>query len=142
MIENCSLALPFFSVQVAMLTLSPMMVAPVCRVGDPLNLTCTASVDFISWSIFRANEQGKAINDELINSIDDNQMSQTVVNSAMFTFARTSAQGATPLISTLSIDNVSIGLNGTVVRCMEAGNMMSSASTTIQIIDTSQSKFA
>ena len=115
-----------------------MTVAPVCHVRDLLNLTCTASVDFISWSVFRANEQGKAINDELINSIEV----QIVVNSAMFTFTRTFAQGAIPLISTLSIDNVSIGLNGTVVCCMEAGNMIISASTTIQIIDTSQSEFA
>ena len=41
-----------------MLTLSPTMAAPVCRVGDPLELTCTASVEFIRWSILQANEHG------------------------------------------------------------------------------------
>ena len=30
-----------------MVKLSPEMVAPVCHVGDPLLLTCTASVEFI-----------------------------------------------------------------------------------------------
>ena len=96
--------------------------------------------------IFRVNEQGTlemaVINDELINSRDANQMAQTVVDSVTFTFMRTSAQFASPLISTLSIDSVSIGLNGIVVRCMGAGNMTLSASTTIQIIDTSQSELA
>ena len=129
-----------------MVTLSLMMVAPVCRVGDPLQLTCTATVEFISWSIFRISEQGTLemeINDVQINSRDPNQMPiQTVANSATFTFSRNSAQGASPLISTLSIDSVSIGLNGTVVHCSEIGNSGTLASSTIQIVDTSQSKLA
>ena len=101
-----------------MVTLYPMMLAPVCCVGDPLQLTCTATVEFISWSAFRISEQGTLemeISDEPINSRDANQMAQTVVNSAMFTFNRSSACGASPLISTLSIDSVSIGLNGTLM---------------------------
>jgi hypothetical protein len=51
-----------------------------------------------------------------------------------------STEGALPLITRLSIDSVSIGLNGTVVRCSDVANPMTSASTTIQIIDTSQSE--
>ena len=123
-----------------MLILSPMMVAPVCHVGDQLRLTCTASVQYIRWSILQANEQGTLVevaNSVQINSIDDNQMSQRIANSATFTFERSSDQRASPLISTLSIDSVSIGLNGTVLRCSGVGNP---ASTTIQIIDTSQSE--
>ena len=62
------------------------------------------------------------------------QISQRVINSTTFTFMRSSAQNG-PLISTLSIDSVSIGLNGTVVRCVEVGgSMLSSASTIIHII--------
>ena len=124
-----------------MVTLSPMMVAPVCHVGDPLQLTCTATVEYISWSVFRTSEQGtleREINDELINSRDENQMAHTVVNSATFTFSRSSAQNALPLISTLSIDSVSIGLNGTVVQCSNVGNITISTLTTIQIIDISE----
>ena len=67
-------------------------------------------------------------------------MAQTVVNSATFTFTRTSSQGELPLISVLNINSTNINLNGTVVQCMEGGNMMTSALTTIQIIDTSQSE--
>ena len=126
-----------------------MTVAPVCHVGDPLQLTCNASVQFISWSVFRVNEQGileRAFIDEPMNSIDMLQMTETTVkNLATFTFVRTSAQGELPLISTLSIDSVSIGLNGTVVHCMDTRNKeenMTSASTTIQVVDTNQSELA
>ena len=133
-----------------MLTISPMTVAPVCRVGDSLNLTCIASVEFITWRVFRVNEQGmleKAINDEPINSQDPFQMPEPIVtNLATFTFIRMSAQFSLPLISTLHIDLVSIGLNESVVYCVDGRNTVTnklmSASTTIQIIDTSQSKLA
>ena len=129
------------------LTLSPMMV-PVCRVGDPLNLTCTASIEFICWSISHVNEQGDLediINDVPLNSIDVRQMPQpTAIDLATFTFMRTSAQGELPLITTLSIDSVNIGLNGTVVSCIDGRvqeeNKLMPASTAIQIIDTSQSE--
>ena len=118
------------------LTLSPMSVAPVCRVGDPLQIICTASVQFIRWSITVVNELGRE--EEITvsrNSRDDSQPpSDRIINSTTFTFIRTSAHGNLPLISLLSIDSVGIGLNGTVVHCMDVSNPMSSASTTIQII--------
>jgi hypothetical protein len=109
-------------------TISPMMVAPVCDVGDPVNLTCMASVEFIRWSIMVVNDQG--ITEEITansNSRDSSQqMSQRVVNSTTFTFIRSSAQNR-PLVSTLSIDSVSAGLNGTEVCCVEVGGSMASA---------------
>ena len=112
-----------------------------CHVGDPLGITCRASVQFIRWSILQVNEQGSlemVTTDADINSRDTNQISQRVVNSATFTFMRSSAQRALPLISTSSIDSINIGLNGTVVRCADVGDPMTSASTTIQIIDISK----
>ena len=130
-----------------------MTVAPVCHVGDQLQITCTAMVDQesgIRWNAFRVNEQTtleQIISDVFIHprpsSNQRTSVMPTTVDSVMFTFMRTSEQGATsPLISTLSIDSVSIGLNGTVVRCSDLTDSMISASTTIQIIDTSQSEFA
>ena len=125
-----------------MLTLSPMMVAPVCRAGNPLQLMCTTSVEFMRWSIWQANEHGtlaEISNSVLVTASDDNQMSHRTVNSATFNFMRISAKDTTPLISTLSIDSVNITLNGTVVRCMDVANTTTSASTTIQVIDISNS---
>ena len=116
------------------LTLTPMSVAPVCRVGDPLQLTCTASAEFIRWNIFRVNE---AITGSVqFNSRDTNQMPRNIdINLTIFTFMRISTQGPPPLITRLSIDSVSIGLNGTVVRCSDVADPMTSASTTIEIVD-------
>ena len=119
-----------------------MTVAPVCRVGDTLNLTCTASVDFIRWSIRLVNEFGRL--EEITatsNSEDESQqMTQRTVNSTTFTFMRSSAQGASPLISTLFINSLSVSLNGTVVHCTEIGGSMMSDSTTVYIIEISNSE--
>jgi hypothetical protein len=126
---------------VGQLTLSPMMVAPVCRVGDPLQLTCTASIESgIKWNIFQDNVQ--IVSDVLITTgSTNNQRTPITVNSVTLTFMRTSTQGASPLVSTLSIDSVSINFNGTVIRCLDLSDPMTSAGTTIQIINTSQSEF-
>ena len=127
-----------------MVTLSPMSVAIVCHVGDPLQLMCTGSVQFVRWRIFQVNEQGileEATDSVLIGSSDANQMKQKVVHSVIFTFMRISTQRAIPLISTLSIDSVNTALNRTVVRCTDVANPTSSATTTIKIMDNGSSKF-
>ena len=101
------------------------------------------SWQFIKWSILQANEQGtliEPVNPVRINSRDDIQMAQRVITSSTFTFTRTSAQVSSPLNPILSIDSVSIGLNGTVVRCSDVLNPTTPASTTIQITDISQSE--
>ena len=128
---------------IGMLTLSPMsvLVAPVCRVGDPLQLTCTAAARSIRWRIFQVNELGtlgEVINSVIIDISDANQVKQKEVNSATFAFTRSSNEDTLPLISTLSIDSVSIGLNGTVVNCADVSNPMTSASSTITIVNVSQ----
>ena len=125
---------------IGLVTLSPMMVAPVCDIGDPLQLTCTTSLQFVKWSILQANEQGtleKVTNDVKVTV---NQTIQPIrVNSATLIFTRVDQR--MPLISTLSIDSVNIHLNGTVVLCSDlAESAMLSASTTIQIIDNNQSE--
>ena len=112
-----------------------------CHVGDPLQLTCTATVEFMRWNILQDNEQGilEEVANVQINARDISvQMSEREVDSATLTFMRLSAQGASPLVSTLSIDSVGIGWNGTVVNCSDVENPMTSASSTIQIIDISQ----
>ena len=119
-----------------------MTVAPVCRVGDSLQLTCTApgiplSEQFLRWSIRLTNEQD-TFEDITINSrVLSQQLSRRVVNSTTFTFMRRSDVDTLSLISVLSIDSVSIGLNGTVVRCFVPANQTISASTTIQIVNLS-----
>ena len=71
-----------------------------------------------------------------INSNDASQQtSTTTVNSTLFTFTRTSAQGASPLSSTFTTDSASNGLNGTMVECLEVDGPMAEESTLILIMD-------
>ena len=83
------------------------------------------------------NQQGE---NEPVNTFSttgalSNQSEWIQVNSTTFNLTRNSSRNVLPLIVTLSIDSVSIGLNGTVVTCRDTGSSMTSASTTIQIID-------
>jgi hypothetical protein len=125
---------------VGMLTLFPMTVAPVCRIGDPLQLTCTASVVNIQWSFTVVNQRGM---DETVMgfSTAGALAYHSVlfrVNSTIFTLIRNSSQNDLPLIVTLSIDSVSAGLNGTEVNCIDEENSSSSGSTAIQIVGMSE----
>ena len=133
----------FGSNVIGTILLSPMSVAPVCRLGDPLQLTCTTSVEFIRWSIVVTNEQG--MEEEITVSRNSREISppprERIVNSTKFTFTRVSAEGDLPLISTLAINSTGIDLNGTVVCCVDANNPMTeSASTSIHIINIINSK--
>ena len=56
-----------------------------------------------------------------------------MVNSTTFTVSRLSAQGSSPLVSTMTIDSVSEDLNGVAVSCMDVA-ASESATTTIRII--------
>ena len=90
------------------------------------------------------NEQG--MEEEITVSRNSRDSSppprERIINSTKFIFSRISGVGVLPLISTLAINSTTIGLNGTVVRCRDADNPMASVSTTINIIDTNNSKFA
>ena len=67
-----------------------MNVAPVCRVGDPLQMTCIANVKFIRWSIMVINEHGMEEEITFVtNSRDDSQPPrERIINSTTFTFSK------------------------------------------------------
>ena len=62
-------------------------------------------------------------------------MSQFVVNSTMFNFSRTSAEGSLPVMSKVVIGPVSSSLNGTVMNCIDLDASSSTATTIIVIGD-------
>ena len=64
----------------------------------------------------------------------------TVRNVTLFSFTRTSTQGASPLVSTFTIINVTNNLNGTRVHCVEVDGSMSADFTTITVVDNGHSK--
>ena len=120
------------------------MIAPVCRVGDRLELTCNTTVaDFLRWrlSVFGEQLQGRIIEKNIQSGDTSAQTSTETVNSTLFISTRTSTQGATPLVSTLTIINVTNNLNGTRVHCREVGDSMSANFTTI-VVETGHSKLS
>ena len=130
--------MPFF-LNTGRVFLSPMAVAPVCQFEDPLLLTCSTNGTILRWIFTVRNYQGRLQEYPRFVSQDGTQQTQEseiTVNSTIFTFMRTSAQGRTPLISTLEINSVNSELNGTVVNCEDVGTSMT-ASTTVRIFDLS-----
>ena len=117
-------------------TLSPTPVAPVCRVGDPLELTCNLSGIFLEWSFTVGNEQGVPRNYRETIHFQDFSEPMLLVNSTTFTFMKTYNQGMLPLISTLVIDSVNRYLNGTEVHCLDK-ETYATASTTIHLFENS-----
>ena len=66
--------------------------------------------------------------------LDEDAMTQLVVNSTMFNFSRTSAQDSLPVMSKVVIGPVNGSLNGTVMNCVDL-DTLSSSSTTIIIVE-------
>ena len=138
--DNCSIT-SYYSgyFDTGTVILSLVSVAPVCQVGDQLELICNSTGSFLRWILTVGNDQG--VPQEYrrnINSQDGSQqMSMIEVNSTTFTFMRISDQGMLPLISTLVINSVSNDLNGTVIHCVDVGTSMT-VSTTLHLIDSMQ----
>ena len=111
--------------------------APVCQVGDQLELMCnTTGIDH-RWEfvIFPENETRTSTP---VTSIGMTGIPQPLmISSSMITFSRLSGQNVLPLISRVTIDPVSSDLNGTVVNCVEGMNSLV-ATTIIKIIDSQQ----
>ena len=126
-----------------MLTLSPSVIAPVCHVGDRLEVTCNSTIaTFLRWRISLLDEQQQDRNIERNINSDDlgAQTSNNTVNFTSFKFTRTSTQGVSPLVSKLTIINVTNNLNGTRVYCEEVDGSMSAYFTTIIVVVTGNSK--
>ena len=119
--------------------LSPSGVAPVCRVGDQLELTCTSSGAVHRWE-FTFFPDNITLTPTLVTSVGTSGVSQTLTFSSFtITFSKLSGQNLLPLVSGTVVSPVSGGLNGTVVNCFEGISSTNSvATTTIRIIDPSQ----
>jgi hypothetical protein len=96
---------------------------------------CTTAGGFLRWKF----NVTRGLNDTVtqtrtiqaaVPAVD--AMFQLLVNSTMFNFSRTSAEGSLPVMSKAVISHVSNSLNGTVMNCIDL--VTSSLSSTIIII--------
>ena len=119
--------------------LSPSGVAPVCRAGGQLELTCTSSSAVHRWE-FTIFPENISYTPTPISSAGTSGVPQPLTFSgSMVTFSRLSGQDSLPLVSRAVVSSVSSGLNGAVVNCFEGISSTNSvATTTIRIIDPGQ----
>ena len=125
--------LNFLGFSPGVVELSPSGVALVCQVGDPLELTCSITGEFKRWEFTVVTDSG--VSQTFMPDVTpDGVAPPLTVNSTTFTLSRLSAQDSLPLISRMTINHVSEGLNGVAVSCVDVA-ASESAATTIQIVD-------
>ena len=114
-------------------TISPSEKAPVCS-GGQLEVICNTTWD-LEWgfNVFRENATTLIRVSRVIPSVQPSPETSQLINSTRFYFSKTSAEGASPVMSKLLINSVSRGLNGTVIYCEDliTGDL---ASTTVIVM--------
>ena len=114
----------------------PSVVAPVCSDGDRLELTCTTSGKLHTWQLIVNPENGVAAMKQVssIGSTGVDSQPLIINSTIMITFSRLSRQGISPLISRMTVNPVTEGLNSSQVNCVNTQVSSESARTTIYII--------
>ena len=114
-----------------MVEISPLGIAPVCQVGDQLELICNTSDMLQRWRFPAIPDSGRTIQSTGSSGVDPRAL--TINSIVIITFSRLSTQNELPLMSRMLINRVSEGLNGTEVECV---NTVTSelVTTTIHII--------
>ena len=125
-----------------MLTKSNPGAVSVCP-GENLHFICSTNQSFIEWNItiLQPESGQKQSRTKLVSDISP--LAMIIINGTTFDTARNSSSGSRPLISTLSVANVTSNLNETTVNCTSIGHTTLEAEsliTSIHIIrvDTSE----
>ena len=112
-----------------------MGIAPVCQVGNQLELSCSVTGIFLRWEFTIFPENMTYVQTPVTSSGPSGIPPPVRINTTMFTYSRLSGPSSLPLISRLTINPVSRGLNGTVVNCFEGSTSTEPvAKTTIYIV--------
>ena len=124
------------NISTGVVVISPSPVAAVCQEGDQLELTCTSSDIFLRWEITVFPENMTYVQAPITSVGASGIPPPLMISGSMITFSRLSGPNVLPLISRVTVASVSIGLNGTVVKCFEGSTSTDIVTTTtIRIID-------
>ena len=121
-----------------MVEITPSVIAPVCHTGDQLELRCTSPGVLLTWQVTATAENGApATYTRSVTSVGPsglvNSQPLTINSTIVFTFSRLSSRDDLPLVSGMTINSVSEGLNGVAVNCTDVSTT-ESATSTIHII--------
>ena len=95
---------------------------------------CTTTGEFLQWmfSVTLGVNDTHTITRTIQAAVPaGDAMSQFIVNSTMFNFSRTSAEGSLPVMSKVVIGPVNSSLNGTVMNCIDLDTSSSTATTIV-----------
>ena len=87
--------------------------------GENGTLMCSTNHIYLEWSVTVSTVWQSSLHEtRSIPHLDQNiAVSPILMNSANFTFSRASSPGALPLVSTMTIYNITSNLEGTMIRC-------------------------
>jgi hypothetical protein len=96
---------------------------------------CSTNHIFLEWNVSTISKHET----RSVSNLDQNPTpSPILMNSANFTLSRVSSQGALPLVSNMTIMNININLEGTVISCAGLNSTSESTAvlmTTIHVYD-------
>jgi hypothetical protein len=102
----------------------------ICPGQWQITLMCSTKHIFLEWSISTIEEYVT----RSISNLDQNPtITSILLNSANFILARVSSQGLLPLVSTMTIMNITGNLEGTVITC---NGLNSSSESTLVLMTT------
>ena len=140
LVDIPNLCTTIFMAYTGLVTLSPSreFKALVCSVGEQLELTCNTTGTFLRWNVTLSEDiamtDTRPYTRLLAHSSVSTTASPLIIDSTIIHFTRTSSQGSLPLTSTLLIDHVTEGLNGTMVSCMEVSTSHEATSISATVI--------
>ena len=106
--------------------------------GENETKMCSTNHVFLEWRVSTAWQSSLHATRSISYSDQNVVVSPILMNSANFTFSRDSSPGELPLVSTMTIMNVTSNLEGTVIRCtgLNSSSVSSVAlMTTIHVYD-------
>ena len=100
------------------MTLSPPELVSAC-LGERLDFICTTNREFIQWNVtvIEQGSQETHSREARLVAYGGSPLQSLTVNGIPFTVAINSSSESRPLISTLSVANVTADVNGTKVNC-------------------------
>ena len=119
--------------------------ALVC-LGGNLTFICRTNESFLFWNvtIFFPNGSVHDTRDRLVTTIftmDQIYFKSLGIQNSHVTILRTSPSGIPPLISTLSLINMSSTFNGTLVKCTDVGPAAETQILTVRVIRAQTGKY-
>ena len=117
-------------------TISPSGNSLVCA-GDQLELTCSLTdpgSSLLEWTFAPSTIFMDLTHRAIDANSESDKTPSVMINSTLFTFSVISPRAYLPLVSTLTINPLTTGLNGIVINCTDV-SMMKTATAIVHVMN-------